>query len=121
MFIDRELDNYNGINQKLIDVCGAKEKKIVNESLAVSGLSFIKLRDVLFSMGKIHFEDTSNNIYIAIIPGGFLKMNYATVVFNLLEDELIIAAYADEGLINQHTCEGVINEFRKQIEQYIRD
>ena len=120
MFIDRELNNYDSINQKLIDVCGAKDNKIVNDSLVVSGLSFMKLRDVLFRIGKIHLEDTSNNIYIAIIPGGFLKMNYAIVVFNLLEDKLKIAAYAEEGLINQHTIEGVLNDFKKNIEEYLR-
>ena len=121
MCISRGTEDYSAINKKLIDICGAREKRIVNESFGVTGLTFIKLRDTLVRMGKIHLEDSENSIYVAIIPGGFAKRNYATVVFELQEGSVKIAAYADEGIINQHTSEGVINEFRKCIEQYCRE
>lgn len=121
MFTNREFEDYSSINKKLIDVCGAKEKKIVNDTFAVVGLTLLKLRDILVRMGKIHLEDSENSIYVAIIPGGFAKRNYATVVLQLNEDNVKIAAYADEGIIKQHTSEGVINEFRKCIEQYCRN
>lgn len=114
-------DKYRQINEKLINVCDAKEKKIMNKSFFISGLSMIKLRDILVEIGKIHAEDIQNGTYVAVIPGGFAKKNYAVTVFELSETEIKIAAYADEGIINQHTSEGVINEFTKRIEQYVRD
>ena len=79
----------------------------------------MKLRDILITIGKVHLEDIPNNIYVAMIPGGFAKKNYAIAIFKLLEQELDLAVYAEEGIINQHTSKGVINEFTKCIEQYI--
>lgn len=121
MFINEKSEKNRAINKRLMDVCDAKEKKILNTTIRVNGLSFVKLRDILIEIGKIHLEDIEANIYIAVIPGGFARMNYAVVAFQLLEDELIIAAYANEGIINQHTSEGVVDEFRKYIGQYIEN
>ena len=49
---------------------------------------------------------------LVIIPrlGRPLKSNYAYVVMQLENDELSVAIYAVEGLINQHTSENVLEK-----------
>lgn len=114
-------DKYEYINKILIKNTIVKEDKIVNKSIKTNGLTFIKLRDVLFKLGKIHKEILEDNIYIAVINGGLLKKNKAYVVLQLYEKELIIASYADEGILNQHTSGGVIDEITRNIGQYIEE
>ena len=109
------------LNQILIDTVPVEEKKIVNRSISIDGLSMTKLRDILIKIGKIQREFLGDRVYVAVIPGGFFKKNYAVVALQLFDKEMIIAAYADEGIIKQHTCEGAINELRKNIQQFIRE
>ena len=111
---------YDSLNKELIAEFSAKEKNIHDETFKVDGFSLMKLRDILFGLGKIYSEDIENNKYIAYIYGGFFKKNRATAIFKLVDDEILVAIYAKEGLFNQHTCEGVINEFRKRIEKYLK-
>ena len=110
--------DYSALNNKLCAITIVNTQKIINETIPVNNFSFMRLRDVLIKTGKILSEDFDHQVYIASIKGGFAKRNNATVAFQLLEDKIVIAAYADEGLINQHTCEGVINEFKRTIADY---
>jgi len=50
-----------------------------------------------------------------------LKKNPAITAFQLENDFLQIAISAKEGLINQHTSEGVAYEIRKSLERYIKE
>ena len=114
------MEEYKQINHILQEICGAKEKKIQNISFYVEGLTFQKLQAILVKLGEIYREDITNNYCVAIIPGGFAKKNYAVVMVELKDNKIKIASYADEGIINQHTSEGVLHELKKNIETYIR-
>ena len=115
------MEKYISINQILLDTAPVEEKKIVNLSLSIDGLSITKLRDILIKIGKIQREFLEDRVYVVVIPGGFFKKNYAVVALQLFDKEMIVAAYADEGIIKQHTCEGAINELRRNIKQFIRE
>jgi hypothetical protein len=114
------MEQYNKVNDVLINTTPVKNEKIVNRSFQVEGLTIERIRDILMQLGKIKREILQENIYVTVINGGVLKKNRAIVVLQLSGDEIYIAAYADEGIINQHTSEGVINEIGEHIKQYIR-
>ena len=120
MFISEKKAEYENINRKLVDVCGANEKKIVNRYYRVELLSYNDLGNILLTIGNIHITNEEEGVYVATINGGVMKKNYATVVIELQDEKIRIAVYADEGIINQHTSEGVINEFERYINKYIR-
>lgn len=115
------MEKYISLNQILMDTAPVEEKKIVNQSFLVDGLSIIKLRDILIKIGKIQRESLEDRVYVAVIPGGFFKKNYAVVALQLFDKEMFVAAYADEGIIKQRTCEGAINELKRNIQQFIRE
>lgn len=115
------MENYIELNQILKNTAPVIEHKIINQNIKVMDLSVLKLRDILQRIGKIQKELLEDNVYVAIIPGGFFKKNYAVIAIKLCDNELLVSAYADEGLINQHTCEGAINELRRNIKQFIRE
>jgi hypothetical protein len=115
------MEEYEKINRILKEACNLKESEITNKTYEVENLSMRSLAWILIEIGKVKKEDLENNIYIATIPGGIAKKNYAVVVLELSENELKLAAYADEGLINQHTSNGAINEFEKHLSKYIKN
>ena len=115
------MEKYIELNQILKNTAPVVEQKILNLSISVMDLSILKLRDILQRIGRIQKELLEDNTYVVVIPGGFFKKNYAVIAIKLCDNELLMAAYADEGLINQHTCEGTINELRRNIKQFIRE
>lgn len=113
--------NLQELNHILIANCDVKQSGIQNDTLTVGELSFLKLRDMIIAdLGKIVLEDTERQVYIASIKGGFLHRNTAAAAFHLDQNLLQIAVYANEGLINQHTCEDVINEIKRKLKAYTR-
>lgn len=114
------MEEFSYVNRILADNAPIDEWKIINQAIPVENLSLSKIRDVLLKIGKIQREYLAEQCYVAIIPGGFFKKNYAVVSIELRDNILFLAAYADEGIIKQHTCEGVINELRRNIQQFIR-
>lgn len=111
--------DFSSINERLIRVSHSNIKDIMNKSFDLNGLSLMRLRDILINIGEIYQENIDDGIYVATIPGGFGKKNYAIVAFELKNDSLKIAVSSNEGIINQHTSEGVINDIQEQIKQYI--
>ncbi len=108
---------YEKLNAVLKEnIASVVEKKIQNHTLSANGLTFSQLRDALIVMGRILLEDTETQIYVARANGGTLKKNSAYLALHLDNDSLLISAYAKEGIIKQHTCEGAINELKKCIE-----
>lgn len=100
---------------KLIEILNkhikTKAEKIVFYMERIQNIKFTKLRDsVYFLNGNILEEDLENHIYVASIKGGMFNSNYAYVVMQLENDELSVAIYAVEGLINQHTSENVLEK-----------
>lgn len=115
------IDVYKNLNQILNDVASVKEEEIINTSFSTQNLTLIKIRDVLLKIGKIQREMLDDGVYVAVIPSGFLKKNYAVIALRFVNDEVFISAYADEGIIKQHTSEGAINEFKKNIKEFITE
>lgn len=115
------MDTNSNVIDVLSKVTSIKKDKVICCTIKVSNMTLIRLRDVLTEIGKIYKEILDRQTYVAVISGGFFKKNHAVMSIELLDDELNIAVYADEGIINQHTCEGAINEFRRAIKEYIRE
>ena len=114
------MSDYSVLNRLLQETVINSKGKIVNDEFNIRGLSFIKLRDILYSIGKIVSENISDKIYIATVQSGFLKMSSVVLVIQLADDKLLIAAYS-MGIINRKkVCKGAINEFRKKIKQFIK-
>lgn len=109
------------LNSLLANTVKVDMAKVNNIELPVIGLSFMKLRDILISLGKIYYEDLDKQVYIVRIFGGVLKKNPAITAFQLENGVLQIAISANEGLINQHTSEGVAYEIKKSLERYITE
>lgn len=75
--------------------------------------TILYVRDFLCTVGKVLLEDIDNQVYIANIPAGAFNKNYAVVVLKFEKDKLHVFATAQEGLLNQHTCDKAITKIRK--------
>ena len=110
--------NFKELNEILKNETNVKESKIRNTTIDVNGLQFLKLRDIIMERGKIFLEDTDKQVYVASIGGGISKKNPVLMALCLENEQLQISMYAKEGLINQHTCEGVIDELKRSLQKY---
>lgn len=113
---------FEELNKMLIEKGVIEEKRvkdIKNIAFKVRNLPFLKLRDVLLTRGQIHFEDLEKQIYGACINGGLGKRNPALLMVQLKNNFLYISIYAKEGLIKQHTSEGVLDEIKESLRNYI--
>ncbi len=110
------MDQYTEINNLLSKYAEIKSEKIINDSIYASGYSCQDLRDLLETIGSLHVELLERKTYIATIKGGFRNCNYATLAIGLEDDYVIVGAYADEGIINQHTSEDALRKLRRAIE-----
>ena len=108
------------LNNILAEFTDVEQNKVQNYTISVNGLSFLKLRDILIKSGKIYSEDIERQIYVAGINGGFARKNPAIFAISLEEYRLRISIFSNEGVFNQHTSEGVINELKKSLEEYIQ-
>lgn len=108
------------LNQILMTTADVNADKIQNYSIPIEGLSFLKLRDTLMESGKICVEDTEKQVYVASIKGGVSKRNTAVLAVSLTKYSLLVSIYSKEGLINQHTSEGVVNGLKRALKAYIK-
>lgn len=109
----------NEFNKIISVIADIDIQNVFNDEFRIKKLNIYNLRDILISLGKIHYEDLENNIYIVSIYGGFFKKNRALVAFHLEEKRIMIAISANEGIIDQHTCREVYYEIRKKLEKFI--
>lgn len=109
------------LNEILLSKVVVNNHEVIDSEWEVEGLSFLKLRDILIVKGKVLFEDLVQQVYVAAIRGGWLKLNTAYVAFHLCKERLKIAVIADEGVFNQHTREGVLNELKESLGKYIKE
>lgn len=113
------MEEYGNINSILRKVYGYRIDEIYNVSLKTKDLRILKLRDILIETGLIQYEDLENQIYVATIMSGLFKSDYAIVAFELKGDILNIASYGEKGVFKKHANEGVINDIKKSIKQYL--
>lgn len=96
---------------------GCPSPDIIHEGIiSECSLSFLQIRDRLYRMGKILFEDTERQIYVAIIRSGFGNMNHAIVAMQLRSNKLMVAGYAKEGLIKQNIWENAFTKLKSVVQ-----
>ena len=109
------------LNDIMMSTFDIDVSKVCSYSFKVNGLTYKKLRDCLYILGKIVYESEKEQIYLTNIKGGFFHLNIVIAGFQLTNTTLYISLYAREGIIEQHTNEGVINEIRKQFKDVIKE
>lgn len=91
--------------KKLLMEYGCQDISLVEKNvISDCTLTFTQLRDKLYLLGNILYEDKGNSVYVATISSGFRNMNYAVVAMQLHDNELLTAIYAKEGMIKQGIC-----------------
>lgn len=76
-----------------------QEKEIINEEL-----SFTKLRDKLYSLGDVVFEDQNNHIYIVNIKSNILS-NTVTIAIKWKAKKIYLCGYSSKGLIKSNSVQ----------------
>lgn len=89
------------------------EDKIHETKIRNCVLSILQIRDLLQLLGNILYEDLEQQIYAASMPAGFGKLNTAVIALHLTDNELHVACYAKEGLLNQKSYEKVFSVLEK--------
>ena len=80
------------------------EEELQKKEIKSEGLSFTKLRDKLYALGEIIFEDQVKHIYIVTIKPNILS-NTVTVAIKLKTNNLYICGYSSKGLIKNNSVE----------------
>jgi hypothetical protein len=75
-------------------------------------LSFPQLRECLYLLGRILYEDIENEVYVAYIRAGFGNFSGATVAMQLRGGELKAVGCAKEGVIKQRICETALQKLK---------
>lgn len=105
------------------------DKRVIQKQFPIPELPYLKLREYIWSCGRVISEFPDENVLIAVIRSGFFRMNKAILVIRLLENTaetvsedgtgktgMELAGYANEGFIRQHTVENAVNRLMKAIE-----
>jgi hypothetical protein len=82
------------------------------DSFDANNLSFRQLSFVLINLGTILKEDSDNNVYIISAKH---RLNIATICIELKDNKINLVAFANEGLIKQHTAQKVSLKIKNAI------
>lgn len=97
---------------KLLEEYGCKNPDFIKETvISDCELSILQVRDVLYILGEILYENLDEQIYVANIRVGYENINSALVAIKLQENKLLISGYAKEGKIKQNICEQAFQKF----------
>lgn len=94
----------------LMEHGNAKTEHIQEIKLPDCPLSILQIRDRLYLLGSILYEDLEHQVYVAAIRSGFADMGHAVVALQLQGNTLNILGYAKEGIIEQHICEKALQK-----------
>lgn len=86
--------------------------KIQELTVEECSLTFLQLRDRLYLLGTILFEDAQNEVYVAHVRAGFGNLSGATLAMQLKGNNLFVAGYAKEGIIKQRLCETAVQRVK---------
>ena len=98
------------LQKLLMEHCNADPALIQEETVSGCALSITQIRDKLYLLGNILYEDLANQAYVASVRAGFANMNSAVIALQLRGNKLYLAGYAKEGLIKQQICETAIRK-----------
>lgn len=107
------------LGRLLVDTFQVDPKNTEVHVFRIRGLKALKLRDTLMQMGRISLEGHDGQEYVASIGAGFFKSNTAYLALRIEGDRLYVAVNAREGLIDQRTCKGAINELKEKLGEFI--
>ena len=91
-----------------------REDKLIENEIKVKKLTYLKLRDAIWKVGRVVAELEDDNIYLAAIKNGKVG-NTAYLALKFLPGRVEIVGYAKEGLFNQHTTEKAIKELENAL------
>ncbi len=80
----------------------------------IESLSYLKIRDVLWKIGKVLEEDTELCVYTATIK---CRGNTAFMVIHYERESIFILSYAREGIIKQHTNQRAVQKLIMELEK----
>ena len=98
------------LQKLLMEHCSANPTMVKEETVDGCVLSITQIRDKLYLLGNILYEDLDNKVYVASVRAGFANMNAAIIALQLQGGKLFIVGYAKEGLIKQKICESAIQK-----------
>ena len=102
----------------LLEEYGCKNLDNIKETvISECKLSILQVRDVLFLLGNILYENLDEQIYVATIRAGYGNLNNAVVAVKLCEDTLFVAGYAKEGIIKQNIYEQALQKLTDAIHE----
>lgn len=102
----------NDLRKLLLEYSSATVEKIQETVVAECKLSFEQIRDRLYLLGNILYEDLENQVYVAYVRAGIGNMSGAILAMQLCGSKLMIAGYAKEGAIKQNLCEKAIQKIK---------
>lgn len=102
----------NDLRKLLLEYSSATVEKIQETVVAECKLSFEQIRDRLYLLGNILYEDLENQVYVAYVRAGIGNMSGAVLAMQLCGSKLVIAGYAKEGAIKQNLCEKAIQKVK---------
>lgn len=111
------MDNYNELINKLKELLHDDSISPFTQKEEAKGIRFLQLRDAILTIGDILEEDEENEIYVASIKSGLGNLGRAYICTRIINGNLYIAAYAKEGLINQHMAEKSASNLIKLIKK----
>ena len=98
------------LRKLLMDYCNADPDMVKETCVSGCVLSITQIRDKLYLLGNILYEDLDNQIYVASVRSGFANMDSAVIALRLKGSKLQIIGYAKEGIIKQQICEKAIQK-----------
>ena len=102
--------------KKLLMQYGCDDASAIQEKTFSDCMMSIKeIRDELFFLGNILYEDLSNEVYVAQIRVGLWKMSAATVAMQLQGKTLRCAGFAKEGKLKL----GTLNKAFTKLEEVL--
>ena len=98
------------LRKLLLEYCNAAPDMIIEETATGCELSIVQIRDKLYLLGSILYEDLENQVYVASVRSGFGNMNSTVIALQLCGSKLRVVGYAKEGIIKQRICEKAIQK-----------
>ena len=90
---------------------GCSDTKSIQETvISECVISIQQMRDHLYMLGNIIYEDLDRQVYVAKVRAGYGDMNSAMVAMQLQGEKLFVAGYAKEGIIKQNICKQALQK-----------
>lgn len=100
-----------------------KKNMVIRKHWKTHDIKLIKLKFYFINNGIIYFEDTDAQVYVGGIRCGFLKRKTAVAAVHLDRntEELMLSVYAQEGILDRHVAEVIVNEFHEEFSGFIHE